>query len=269
MISDPRSIFELITATGGSATARTLPIVRRNYQVCTIEYVVAGAGYLEIDGAEPLRIEKDGVYFLPRHRDHCYYPDRRDPWNKLFFVVNGSLVDSLLENYGLDNCFALENASALQRFFHGFINLKKSGHSSNDAAALLFHEFIISCAALHHSAGRVSDPAADLQQALENDLSEKFLLNDYARQHNFSSEHLIRIFRNRFGKTPGAYRLQLRLSMAARLLAYSELSVKEIAAQCGFADAYGFSNSFRKHWKISPADYRRQRLLVSNIGLQV
>lgn len=245
-------------AAPGRANSRTLPIIRRDYQVCTVEYVLDGAGFLEINGHDLLKIEKDGVYFLPKHSDHCYYPDVKEPWNKLFFVVNGPLMESLLKEYKLSDCFVLENASSLKRFFLSFMAIKKSASGSDDAAALLFHEFVIACSGLlHRQEPEKCDLAEKLKEALEQDIAGKFVLSDYAESVNLSSEHLIRVFRSRWNVTPQAYRLQIRLNEAARLLAYSELSIKEIAIQCGFADGYSFSNSFRKHRQLSPLAYRR------------
>ena len=49
---------------------------------------------------------------------------------------------------------------------------------------------------------------------------------------------------------------QKRLSAAEQALFQSELSVTQIALDCGFCDGNYFSTVFKKHKGISPKDYR-------------
>ncbi len=262
MIFEAKKSFELVTAMACRADARTPILSRRNYEVCTIEYVTAGAGYVELNGRAPVRVESGGVYFLPKHSDHVYYPDRGDPWHKLFFVADGPLMEDLMGYYGLLDCTAIPAAHTLRRFFTEFIHLRNNSVTvaTPGAAALLFHEFAIACCGLLSERRNGADsPVRALRTALETDLSEAFVLEEYAEQVKRTPEHLIRIFRREFGETPGAYRLRLRLNEAERLLAYSELSVKEIAAALGFVDQYYFSNCFKRRCGEAPSVFRRTR----------
>ena len=49
-----------------------------------------------------------------------------------------------------------------------------------------------------------------------------------------------------------------KIEMAKRLLLYSKLSVKEIAAQLSFSDQYYFSNYFKRKTGTSPRSFRNQ-----------
>lgn len=260
MTFEPARPFSLIAATSGQATARTGVIRRVDYEVCTVEYVLSGAGFLEIDDRPAVRIDTDSVYFLPKHSSHCYYPDRDNPWHKLFFVIDGVLMEAIMQSYGLTEHSVLPDAASLKSYFQEFRQMFEHGGNFHNAAALLFHEFAVACQALQQSTACRLPEAEKLRQVLERDLGEKFVLNDYAEKVNLCSEHLIRLFYRSYGKTPLAYRMQYRLEEAKRLLSYSELSIKEIAALLGFSDRSSFSNRFKQCWRISPADYRRKKL---------
>ncbi len=54
------------------------------------------------------------------------------------------------------------------------------------------------------------------------------------------------------------YLIGLRYQAAKKLLAGSDLTVSEIAAQTGFSNLYSFYKLFRLHEKMSPGEYRRQ-----------
>ena len=68
--------FQLFAATEAVANSRTGSITRKNYELCTVEYVSAGAGGLEINGHSyhPVR---DSVYVLSQYSTHTYWPERK------------------------------------------------------------------------------------------------------------------------------------------------------------------------------------------------
>ena len=56
---------------------------------------------------------------------------------------------------------------------------------------------------------------------------------------------------------PSEYILTLRINRAKNELSYTDRSVKEIAARCGFASPYYFSRCFRQSTGLSPLAYRK------------
>ncbi len=67
-----------------------------------------------------------------------------------------------------------------------------------------------------------------------------------------SPNHFRLLFRRQTGETVQAMLARLRLRRARYLVAETRLSVKEIAAECGFADPLYFSNHYRRFWGRSP-----------------
>ena len=84
----------------------------------------------------------------------------------------------------------------------------------------------------------------------------KLDLAELSKQHYLSYVQFVRRFKSAVGTTPQDYITALRVKRAQTLLTESELSVKEIAANCGFANEYYFSNFFRNHCQMSPTKYR-------------
>ena len=69
--------------------------------------------------------------------------------------------------------------------------------------------------------------------------------------------HLFRVFRQQYGCGP-AHALELvRLARAAALLQRSNSALDEVAATCGFANAYHLSRRFRAAYGAPPGAYRR------------
>lgn len=71
-----------------------------------------------------------------------------------------------------------------------------------------------------------------------------------------SPSHFTRLFRRRTGYTPMTYLRRRRIDAARALLADVDLSIKEIAARCGFDDPYHFSKVFHQIDGLSPSVYR-------------
>ena len=72
-----------------------------------------------------------------------------------------------------------------------------------------------------------------------------------------SKSNLYRLFLNHFGISPKQYIIKLRMNKALRLLVEGNLSVKEIALQCGFSDDKYFSRMFKDTYGYPPSHLRK------------
>ena len=63
-------------------------------------------------------------------------------------------------------------------------------------------------------------------------------------------------FRRHYHCTVGEYVRRLRIEAAARALAASSAPLSEIAANLGFYDQSHFTNAFKRHTRMTPAEYR-------------
>ncbi len=94
------------------------------------------------------------------------------------------------------------------------------------------------------------------QEILANRLEAEFTISDLAREMNLSGRHLARLFKNHTGQTIQAYRDHLRLEHGEQLLRHTEMSVKEVAAACGFADPRQFSRLWTRERGCPPGVFK-------------
>ncbi|TVR67358.1 MAG: AraC family transcriptional regulator [Spirochaetaceae bacterium] len=90
--------------------------------------------------------------------------------------------------------------------------------------------------------------------------TEKIRTEDLCECANLSESNLIKLFRKNLGRTPIDYINQVRVNRAKELLLHTDLNVKEIAWETGFADQFYFSRVFKKMEGKSPRDFRHQML---------
>jgi PAS domain S-box-containing protein len=79
-----------------------------------------------------------------------------------------------------------------------------------------------------------------------------------ARHVSLSPSQFNRQFKARFGVTPHAYLRQVRLAAACNLLSASELSIAEVATQCGYSDQSHLTHDFVARKGMSPGRYREK-----------
>lgn len=71
--------------------------------------------------------------------------------------------------------------------------------------------------------------------------------------------YISKVFKDATGESPINYLIHIRLSKACELLDDSNVSIKEVARQVGYTDAYYFSKLFKKYFGISPMHYRKAK----------
>jgi AraC family transcriptional regulator len=85
---------------------------------------------------------------------------------------------------------------------------------------------------------------------------EPLPLADLAAAVDIHPTHLVRAFRQHYGRTIGDFVRDLRVERAkSRIAAGAALS--EVAIDCGFADQSHFARTFRRVAGITPTEYRR------------
>jgi AraC-like DNA-binding protein len=100
------------------------------------------------------------------------------------------------------------------------------------------------------------DSLARAREVIETRSHEPLRIADLARLAGLSSGHFSRVFKHRYGVTPIALQLALRVRAAKTLLRSGTMPVGEIAWRVGFADIYAFSRAFTRRIGVSPRAYR-------------
>jgi transcriptional regulator GlxA family with amidase domain len=84
-----------------------------------------------------------------------------------------------------------------------------------------------------------------------------------AQRMKLSPRHFARLFRAEVGITPAAWVEAVRVTAARHLLEEGENQPKQVAAQCGFADADTLRRAFARHVGVTPAEYRKRYARVA------
>ncbi len=104
------------------------------------------------------------------------------------------------------------------------------------------------------------DPWYRSRLLLGGDLNRELRLEDLAQSLGISRDHFIRKFKERFGVSPIAYRTQIRLSEAIRMLRDGNRSIKAIGLGLGFSDTKTFTRTFKRYFGVPPSEFLQTAL---------
>lgn len=86
-------------------------------------------------------------------------------------------------------------------------------------------------------------------------------LKDMVAKSGMSRRGFCKAFLAHVGANPGRILRQVRLEYAKRLLMVQDLTLKEIASQCGFRSVNSFCVAFQRTMGIPPKKFQKQYLL--------
>lgn len=97
-----------------------------------------------------------------------------------------------------------------------------------------------------------------VRENIEKNMSDpEFTVDTLCALHNMSRSSFYNKLKSLTDSSPADYIRTIRLQYAARLLKEGDDSITEVAEQTGFCDAKYFREVFRKHYGVSPSEYRK------------
>ncbi|WP_141430513.1 response regulator [Bacillus sp. 03113] len=92
-----------------------------------------------------------------------------------------------------------------------------------------------------------------LDQHYASDIS----LASVSEQFHINGAYLSEIFKNHVGQTFSDYLISMRMKNAQRLLKDNQLKIIDVAYLVGFSNSGYFSTAFKKHFGLTPAEFRK------------
>lgn len=93
---------------------------------------------------------------------------------------------------------------------------------------------------------------------IDNHYHTNIHLQQIARKAFISRFHFIRLFKNNYGRTPGKYLTEVRITKAKKMLQSGE-SVAEVCFAVGFSSTTSFCGLFKKITGLTPSAFQKNR----------
>ncbi|WP_059049524.1 helix-turn-helix domain-containing protein [Paenibacillus senegalimassiliensis] len=112
--------------------------------------------------------------------------------------------------------------------------------------------------AYHDFAAEPQSVAEEIKQYIHEHYGEDLTRNDLAEVVYLNPDYLARLFKKETGISLGSYVIQVRISVAKRLLETTKLSVYAVANQVGYTNYSYFSKLFKQEVGVTPNEYKKQ-----------
>ena len=206
---------------------------------------VSGIGSFEIGGKRFVSAPGD-VLFLPADTPY-----------KVEYSVSESIVVHFSDsNYFNAENISLNNPSRIDHQFHHLLLEWGQNHSINQAKSMIYD--IFEKISIDQKMSIKDTAIANCIRYLEENFCDHEINIKAVCEVAFvTASTLQRGFAKYVGISPQQYLIHLRMNRAIELLTENELSIKEIAASCGFEDEKYFSRAFKKNYGSSPSQFRK------------
>lgn len=233
-----------------------------------LQHTISGAGNLRFENRS-FRLGPGDTMVLTVPHHHRYWLEPGGRWQFFWLSMNGEEALRIHREVIHTAGPVLHlGAAAVERLAGCCLALIggegiTAGRASSiayDAAMALFDDVFGAHAAPDALRGAMRPVIAHIEAHLGRPLP----VAELARVAGMSRAHFSRVFAASEGLPPADYVLRRRLESAARLLVQgASLSVKEIAILSGFADPNYFAKAFRRHYRLSPTEYRSSGMYAS------
>lgn len=240
-------------------------IDRESFPFYSIEYVARGSGQVKLK-ARTYRLRPGRLFAYGPGIPHQITGNGANPLVKYFVDFTGTNASALLRSCGLAiGCVSeIFPANALQSLLDELIQAGLNGHhESAQLCAKLLECLALRIVGAHAPLEAAETLAFATYQQCRRHIEEHCLqlrtLEQIGSECHVNSAYLCRLFRRYDQQTPYQYLLRLKMNHAAERLQQSNLLVKQVAEQVGFADPFHFSRVFKSVLGLSPDSFRRIR----------
>lgn len=234
-----------------------------------LHYVLSGKGVFYCMGKE-YHIERGGAFFIYPGELVSYNADPKEPWEYRWIGFKGAQVDELLSKLNLSPINPVTQLPYNRRtavLFRRIKDVLQEGEATCDLRAGGWFRLILADLVQNRISPqtRELEPASEIKRQIEQAVrwltlqySQQISIEQMAQTLGYHRTHLSKMFKQHTGMSPMHFLLQIRMERA-RLLLEEPLTIEQIAASVGFADALYFSKQFKKWFGQSPTEYRQER----------
>lgn len=262
--STARSAFFYVQETGYFKLKESHRASRKNLESFLVVLVLSGSGILMYDG-KLYELKEGSVFFIDCMVPYYHQSSTENPWELTWVHFNGATSREYYQFFSENSApaFMPHSFLELREKLDSLLDVNKHSDLSAEIASSRLIVDILSIILQNITASREQAHPSyqkmnDVRKYLDEHYTEKFSLDELSEQFFISKYHLSREFKNHFGITLNHYVIAKRITLAKKLLRFSDFTLEEIAGRCGFYDTSYLNKQFKKSEGIKPSDFRRK-----------
>ena len=236
---------------------------RRNLQSFLFAIVLDGKGTLHYQ-EHNYKLAMGDCFFIDCRLQHAYESDPEAPWELLWIHFDGCTSGEYYKIFASQQptVFHPVSTAKFSSLLQEIMRLNTESYADTEVLTSGLLANLLTMLLTVNSVSEETDTAlqAKLKTVLgyiDANFTEELRLDELARRFDISKYYLTREFKRAYGETIFQHIIGLRINYAKRLLRFTDKSVEEIAALCGFNDQSYFSKQFKKETGQTPTAYRK------------
>lgn len=228
--------------------------------VYTLIYAAQGSGWLET-GKKKSRMQPSQYVVIPKNTRFRSWPDPGAPWRIYTVQFSGRLADDIFSYLG--NGIKPRTIPPLVGRNAQFDDILHHLDLMNNIENLLYANFrfysflgTFRLTVFNYMKKGADNIIEQCIQLMKEKLDQPLTLADLSKEMNLSASYLSALFKEKTRYSPIQLFTSLRMQKASQLLKETQLTVKEIAGEMGYADPYVFSRAFKLVMGVSPKRFR-------------
>jgi AraC family transcriptional regulator, arabinose operon regulatory protein len=228
-----------------------------------------GRGWVRGDPAAPIQsVEPGDVVWLPAGQAHAYGADATRPWTLTYAHFAGVEAEAWMRHGGWRGVspelirlpggrvdeLRLDRAYAALEGGYDVLRQVEAAAALRSALAVL-GRLVAETGPARSARGRV----VAARDRIRQEPAAAYRLGELAAEAGLSVPRFSQLFREIAGTSAIDYLLRVRIQRACQLLAATDATISEIAAEVGYDDAFYFTRCFRRVMSLSPRHYRSGR----------
>lgn len=259
-----RSAFFYVQETGYLKLKESHVASRKNLESYLVVLVLSGSGVLMYDGTL-YELRKGSCFFIDCMVPYYHQSSESDPWELLWVHFNGSSSREYYRYFASNSAPAFQptDFSALYQKLNSLLDLNEASDFQTEINSARLIVDILSILLQDITESRDEKypgrrKLTEVRNYLDEHFTEKFSLDELSAQFFISKYHLSREFHQYYGTTLNQYVISKRLTLAKKLLRFSDLSLEEVARSCGFYDASYLNRQFKNSEGITASEFRKK-----------
>lgn len=224
-----------------------------------LHYIKSGKGTFRNN--ENTYVLSSGMCFVIRPDEVTYYEaDAADPWHYIWIGFTTDAVPKCLNSNDvlalpfLESVFdEIEDKIAYYNSENGENGIREAWLSGKIAE-------IMARISLHYdrpTETKAQNEIRIVKNYIDTRIASRLSVSRIAEQFHLDRAYLSRRFKEVVGVSPQNYIVDMRLREAAKLMTEHSFTPTEAANAVGYTDIYLFSKMFKRHFCVSPREYKQ------------
>lgn len=230
-------------------------------------YITQGEGEFRSTDTHPIAIDKGTIILLRPGELHSYRPAAKTGWVEHYIGFAGETFDRMLRLLNFDRGHQLWKIGPNNELTHLY---KRAFEIASDKkiaqqpllVGIVCHMLGLLNYAVRNHAGkqptdrRLEEAIEKAKIIMERRVTKEIDLQKLASELNLSYSWFRKTFKEHTGHAPAKYFQQLKLRRAERMLAETQIPIKEIAYSLGYKSTEHFFAIFKRNTGFTPTAYR-------------